>query len=52
VLAIANDTTAEQEDLGRNQRATYRHVVTMSDMPLTTDIPIWVIQVARCHGKT
>jgi len=36
------------------QRATYRHVV-MSDMPLTTDIgahAYWVIQVARCHGKT
>jgi len=27
----------------------------MSDMPLTTDIGVhvyWVIQVARCHGKS
>jgi hypothetical protein len=37
------------------QRATYRHVVTMSDMPPTTDIGVhayWVIQVARWHGVT
>ncbi len=36
------------------QRATYRHVVTVCDMPLTMDIGVhvyWVIQVARCHDK-
>ena len=37
------------------QRATYRYVVTTSDMPLATEIGVhvyWVIQVARWHGET
>jgi len=45
--------TALMSALG--QRATYRHVVIMSDMPLTTDVGVhayWVIRVARCHGET
>ena len=43
-----NKTPSSMSALG--QRATYHHVVTLSDMPLTTDIGVhayWVNQVSR-----
>ncbi len=37
---------------GSGQRATYRYVVTMSDMPLTTDIGGMPIGLFRWQGGT